>query len=46
MDQNGAGGEYPRGTLYRKVMDRIDELREAVKGQEHEEEKGRKERAE
>jgi len=42
----GAEGNYPRGTLYRKVMDRIDELREAVKGQEHEEEKGRKERAE
>ena len=42
----GAEGNYPRGTLYRKVMDRIDELREAMKGQEHEEEKGRKERAE
>ena len=41
----GAEGDYPQGTLYRKVMDRIDELREAVKGQEHEEEKGRKERA-
>ena len=41
-----ADGEYPPGTLYRKVMDRIGELREAVKGQEHEEEKGRRDKAE
>jgi hypothetical protein len=39
----GEEGEYAPGTLYRKVMDRIGELREAVKGQEHEEEKGKKE---
>lgn len=28
----GPEGEYPAGTLYRKVADRIGELREAVKG--------------
>jgi hypothetical protein len=39
-------GEYPPGTLYRRVMDRIGELREAVKGQENEEEGGKKERTE
>jgi lon-related putative ATP-dependent protease len=39
----GEEEEYAPGTLYRKVMDRIGELREAVKGQEHEEEKGKKE---
>ena len=44
----GTGGEYPPGSLYRKVMDRIGELREAVKGEEREEkeEKGREEGAE
>ncbi|MFA6147152.1 MAG: AAA family ATPase [bacterium] len=42
----GPDGNYPPGTLYRKVMDRIGELREAVKGEEREEEKGKKEREE
>jgi len=42
----GPEGDFPEGSLYRKVMDRIGELRDAVKGQEHEEEKGKKERAE
>lgn len=42
----GPEGDYPPGSLYRKVMDRIGDLREAVKGEEHEEEKGKKERAE
>lgn len=42
----GPEGEYPPGTLYRRVMERIGELREAVKGQEHEEERGKKERTE
>jgi len=41
----GPEGEFPPGTLYRKVMDRIGELREAVKG-EHEEEAGKKGKAE
>jgi predicted ATP-dependent protease len=42
----GEEGEYPPGTLYRKVMDRIGELREAVKGEERGEEKGEKKREE
>ena len=41
----GPDGEYPPGSLYRRVMDRLGELREAVKGQDHGEEKGRKESA-
>ena len=41
----GPEGEYPPGTLYRKVMDRIGELREAVKGEDREEERGKKEKA-
>jgi predicted ATP-dependent protease len=42
----GPEGEYAPGSLYRMVMGRIGELREAVKGQEHEEEKGKMEREE
>jgi hypothetical protein len=42
----GPEGEYPPGSLYRKVMDRIGELREAVKGENNEEKKGKKERSE
>jgi hypothetical protein len=42
----GEEGEYAPGTLYRKVMDRIGELREAVKGEERGEGKGEKEREE
>ncbi|HSE14647.1 MAG TPA: ATP-binding protein [Candidatus Deferrimicrobium sp.] len=42
----GPDGDYPPGTLYRKVMDRFGELRDAVKGEEQEEEKGRKGREE
>ena len=42
----GPDEDYPPGTLYRKVMDRIGELRDAVKGEEQEEEKGKKEREE
>jgi len=34
--ETGPEGEYPSGTLYRKVADRIAELREAVKGEENE----------
>ncbi|MBP2684675.1 MAG: ATP-dependent protease, partial [Deltaproteobacteria bacterium] len=41
----GPEGEYTPGSLYRMVMDRIGELREAVKGQEHGEEKGKREPA-
>lgn len=33
-------GEYPLGSLYRKVMERIGELREAVKGEENMGKKG------
>jgi lon-related putative ATP-dependent protease len=42
----GPEGEYAPGSLYRMVMGRIGELREAVKGQEQEEEKGKMEREE
>ncbi|HLO09841.1 MAG TPA: Lon-insertion domain-containing protein, partial [Desulfobacteria bacterium] len=42
----GPEGEYPPGSLYRKVMDRIGELRDAVKGEENGERKGKKEREE
>ena len=39
----GPEGEYTPGSLYRMVMDRIGELREAVKGQERGEERGKRE---
>jgi lon-related putative ATP-dependent protease len=42
----GPEGEYPPGSVYRKVMDRIGELRDAVKGEENGERKGKKEREE
>ena len=35
----GADGAYPEGTFYRKVADRLEELRRAAKGPEQEKEK-------
>ncbi len=40
----GEGGSYPEGTLFRKVADRLEWLREAVRKQEGEREKGTEER--
>jgi len=42
----GKEGDYPPGSLYRKVTDRIGELRDAVKGEENGERKGKKDRGE
>ncbi|GAB4229487.1 MAG: ATP-binding protein [Deltaproteobacteria bacterium] len=42
----GPDGEYPAGSVYRSVMDRIGELREAVKGEENGGRKGNGKRAE
>ncbi|HAM33071.1 MAG TPA: ATP-dependent protease [Deltaproteobacteria bacterium] len=39
----GVDGKYPEGTLYRKVADRIDRLREAVREKNDEEKKRKKE---
>jgi len=41
--ETGPEGEYPPGTLYRKVADRIAELRAAVKGEENEGKERKKE---